>query len=192
MGAIYISKEKLEKLYSQGLSFKNIAIEFGVTSATICNYFKKYGIKARPAGFQEIPHFGKLLCHGCRSWRRTDHFEKYKTKNGIKLRRKICKYCRNLSRKNLPKRKKYYLIDKIGRQNFKEEIIQKYNSKCSVCEKELPSCVFEFHHLNPSEKEYNVSTLIQYYKNKERAYNEIKKCIMVCANCHKIIHNGGG
>jgi hypothetical protein len=46
----------------------------------------------------------------------------------------------------------------------------------------------DFHHVDPSTKEDNVWRLIsngQYAK----AYEEIKKCVVLCANCHRIHHH---
>ena len=45
----------------------------------------------------------------------------------------------------------------------------------------------DFHHEDPSEKEHNVNRLVsngQFTK----AYKEIEKCIVLCANCHRIHH----
>jgi len=46
----------------------------------------------------------------------------------------------------------------------------------------------EFHHLNPEEKEINFgsNTNLGWGAVKE----ELKKCILVCANCHREIHYG--
>jgi hypothetical protein len=45
----------------------------------------------------------------------------------------------------------------------------------------------DFHHINPEDKEYSVSKLIS-SKMFTKAYKEIKKCIVLCANCHRIHH----
>ena len=45
----------------------------------------------------------------------------------------------------------------------------------------------DFHHINPEDKEYSVSDLIS-NKMFTKAYKEIKKCIVLCANCHRIHH----
>ena len=45
----------------------------------------------------------------------------------------------------------------------------------------------DFHHIDPEEKEYNVSKLVS-NKMFTKAYKEIKKCIVLCANCHRIHH----
>lgn len=45
----------------------------------------------------------------------------------------------------------------------------------------------DFHHEDPSTKEHNVNRLIS-NKQFTKAYEEIKKCIVLCANCHRIHH----
>jgi predicted nucleic-acid-binding Zn-ribbon protein len=49
------------------------------------------------------------------------------------------------------------------------------------------SAALDFHHENPEEKEYNIHRLLsngQYAK----LHKELKKCIVLCANCHRIHH----
>ena len=45
----------------------------------------------------------------------------------------------------------------------------------------------DFHHEDPSEKEYNIHKLVGNGRF-TKAYEEIKKCIVLCANCHRIHH----
>ena len=60
----------------------------------------------------------------------------------------------------------------------------KVKSGCMACGyKEHPSALV-FHHRNPKEKEFNL-----YSKNKTpEVLEEIKKCIILCANCHRLLH----
>lgn len=44
----------------------------------------------------------------------------------------------------------------------------------------------EFHHLDSSTKESEVSLLIRNGASKERIWDEIQKCQILCANCHRI------
>jgi predicted HNH restriction endonuclease len=46
----------------------------------------------------------------------------------------------------------------------------------------------EFHHLDPSIKE---SKIIGSTASLEKQRAEVKKCILVCANCHREIHHSG-
>ena len=58
--------------------------------------------------------------------------------------------------------------------------------KCTKCGFDHPAAL-DFHHEDPTEKEHNVNRLISDGRFK-KAYEEIKKCIVLCANCHRIHH----
>lgn len=64
--------------------------------------------------------------------------------------------------------------------------LYKGSLKCARCDEDHIACM-DFHHIDPTEKEYGVSTLV---KNRmyTKAYKEIKKCIVLCANCHRKEH----
>jgi predicted HNH restriction endonuclease len=47
--------------------------------------------------------------------------------------------------------------------------------------------VYDFHHIDPSIKEEGIGTLIN--KGWKRLEAELKKCIVLCSNCHRIEHN---
>jgi hypothetical protein len=57
---------------------------------------------------------------------------------------------------------------------------------CARCS-ENHIATLDFHHINPEDKEYAVSNLVS-NKMFTKAYKEIKKCIVLCANCHRIHH----
>ena len=58
--------------------------------------------------------------------------------------------------------------------------------KCTQCGFSHPAAL-DFHHIDPSKKEYNVHRLVA-NKQFKKAHEEIKKCIVLCANCHRIHH----
>lgn len=91
--------------------------------------------------------------------------------------------------------KKYYEANKektlervkiIKAKNKKQWDRYKSTLSCINCGFKHPA-VIDFHHVNPEEKEYAVNDLVS---NKQwvKVYEEIKKCIALCANCHRIHH----
>lgn len=75
------------------------------------------------------------------------------------------------------------------RKRVKEALVQGFGNKCLICEKEYPNYIYEFHHIDPSTKKYNLSHPTTRAKS---AYpEEAKKCCMVCANCHREIEHSG-
>jgi hypothetical protein len=62
----------------------------------------------------------------------------------------------------------------------------KKDLKCTKCSFSHPAAL-DFHHENPDEKEDSISNLIS-NKRFAKAYEEVKKCIVLCANCHRVHH----
>lgn len=72
------------------------------------------------------------------------------------------------------------------RKRIKIALVEAFGNKCQVCDKSYPQSVYDFHHLNPAEKKFGIGGQ---NSTRSRADNaaEAKKCIMVCANCHRLI-----
>lgn len=62
--------------------------------------------------------------------------------------------------------------------------------KCCVCEYSKCNRALALHHLNPSEKEFSISDCTTKPKSWSKIVSELKKCILVCHNCHSEIHAG--
>ena len=75
------------------------------------------------------------------------------------------------------------------RRKLKEMSVEYKGGKCIICGYNKCIEALEFHHLDPSEKDFGISS-----KGLTRSWDKIKieldKCICVCANCHREIHNG--
>ena len=58
---------------------------------------------------------------------------------------------------------------------------------CVQCGQNHPA-TFDFHHVDSSTKEASINKLI---KNRafKRAMEEVQKCVVLCANCHRIHHH---
>lgn len=76
------------------------------------------------------------------------------------------------------------------RRNIKKEFwIKKFGNKCNDCQQTFSSCVYDFHHLDPTVKEFDPGRVL--YSNKPLADIELEKCILLCANCHRLRHQSG-
>lgn len=62
----------------------------------------------------------------------------------------------------------------------------KQEKACEKCGEKHPACL-QFHHRVPAEKKNEVSAMMTSYIW-ERVLEEIKKCMLICANCHAKIH----
>ena len=75
------------------------------------------------------------------------------------------------------------------RRRRKENLIKVCGQKCNICGYAEFNSALEFHHINAEEKQYGVAASGNCH-NLEKDLNEVKKCILVCANCHRAIHAG--
>ena len=85
--------------------------------------------------------------------------------------------------------RKEYLIKAVckRRKELRLKAIAYKGGRCQICGYDRCIEALEFHHLNGSKKEFGIS-----YKGITRSWekikNELDKCILVCANCHREIH----
>lgn len=102
--------------------------------------------------------------------------------------RRQCRICRCIYKKNeYNTKKKQYLSYAINRQNRMENWINSLKTPCVFCGESDPICI-DWHHINPQEKSFAVSFIKG--KAKEKTIAEMKKCVCICANCHRKLHAG--
>lgn len=70
---------------------------------------------------------------------------------------------------------------------YRQILLKKFGDFCPHCFETYPFRVYHFHHLDPTQKEIEISKLLR-CKNKERFLKEVAKCVMLCANCHLWLH----
>lgn len=76
------------------------------------------------------------------------------------------------------------------KKDLKKKSIDLFGGKCCICGYNKNYAALDFHHLNPDEKDPNMKNLFSF--SWEKIIKELKKCILVCANCHREIHNPQG
>ena len=74
------------------------------------------------------------------------------------------------------------------RQKRKRDLISLYGGKCSLCGYNKSIKALEFHHIKPQDKKYALGTGNCHKLQDD--LTEAKKCLLVCANCHREIHDG--
>lgn len=71
----------------------------------------------------------------------------------------------------------------------KKRLVEIFGGKCQSCGYSSKSIrVFDFHHVDPKTKSFTISNWS--IRNWKKIFNEVQKCVMVCANCHREIHDG--
>lgn len=97
-----------------------------------------------------------------------------------------CKECHN------GYQKAYYKthpqsINKSAQKRKQEriELVRSYKNKpCVDCKKQYPYYVMDFDHLG--NKKFNLSTVSTKAFSKRAIIEELEKCELVCANCHRV------
>lgn len=74
------------------------------------------------------------------------------------------------------------------RRLIKKKAVMHKGNQCYCCKQSFPLTVYDFHHLNPSEKDFSLGDKTSTVKW-DKVEKEIDKCILVCANCHRMIHS---
>lgn len=129
------------------------------------------------------------LCTDCREVLPIGQFSKNnQKKDGLNYR---CKTCQKIYFKQHYQNNKQYYIDKAAEQNQKFlEVIEKtkqgrLKSGCSVCGVYHPA-ILDFHHVDKNKKDFTIAK--SRTKSKEKFLRELDKCIVLCSNCHRILH----
>ena len=119
---------------------------------------------------------GKIYCQKCKQYKSKDNF--YRNPNRPTGYDNICKECR---RKAYTERYR----------KTKEALIKQFGNKCAICKKTFPWYAYDFHH-KEEKKEMKISRYIRHtMKHLETLPDfkeELKKCILVCAICHRKLH----
>lgn len=127
-------------------------------------------------------------CCICKETKSFEDFHKQKSnKDGHKTYCKLCQKGLNKTHYNENKLS-YHSRTKIRRGNnsiWMEEY--KKSLKCELCPESRPGCI-TFHHLDPNEKEMDVSLMSSRGISQKRILKEIEKCKVLCFNCHMNLH----
>jgi hypothetical protein len=125
------------------------------------------------------------ICSKCKQEKPLDQFHKNKKlKDGLSV---WCSDCHKLNKKEHYKNnKEQYSKNVFNNSLWLLEI--KMGLQCEKCGENHPAAL-DFHHLDPNEKELKISSRVTCNsKKKEKILEEIKKCIVLCANCHRKEH----
>lgn len=72
------------------------------------------------------------------------------------------------------------------KQELKIKAVEYKGGKCEKCGYNKSMSALEFHHVDPNIKEKNIARYST--RQWEHVKKELDKCILVCANCHREIH----
>ena len=73
------------------------------------------------------------------------------------------------------------------RLEIKKMAIEYLGGKCEICGYNKCPDAFDFHHKDPSIKEFRIGSFR--IKSWEKIKKELDKCQLLCSNCHRELHN---
>jgi len=86
-----------------------------------------------------------------------------------------------------PKRK-IKVMEKVHNiySNNKKYFVELFGGKCERCGYSKCYAALEFHHKDPEMKEISIARVMK--RKRETALIELKKCELICSNCHREEH----
>ena len=75
------------------------------------------------------------------------------------------------------------------RNRNKARLVSAFGGRCGICGYNRCHQAFEFHHLDPSNKDGSVLMFLN--SSWSSTVKEVRKCVMLCANCHREVHHFG-
>lgn len=75
------------------------------------------------------------------------------------------------------------------RNRTKDRIIQSFGGQCGQCGYNKSRNALDLHHLDPSQKEFGIGRIRANPKSWEKIVSELRKCVLLCANCHREFHD---
>lgn len=135
-----------------------------------------------------------MICSKCKLDKEaTEFFFKDKKKNTRRSQCKLCekerrtktwkahylKYKDDYLRRSREGKKKY-----VQGKWYKLLILDRKKDGCIICGEKHPACL-DFHHIDPNTKKFDIGSGLRSNKPKQLIEEEIKKCILICSNCHR-------
>ena len=75
------------------------------------------------------------------------------------------------------------------RKKIRDMAVARKGGKCQCCGYDRCPGALEFHHPDPTNKDFGIS-MDGMTRSWNRVRKEIEKCVLICANCHREIHAG--
>lgn len=174
-------KEKILSLRKEGKSYREIEKQLKCSKAVISYHSRKNGLitKLKNLDLDTII----LIQEYYKTHTKLDTAKKY----GIS--ESTVTYHVNKKRvilTNLERKKNNYLSLKHQRDKSKVKAVEYKGGCCVNCGYKKSIWALEFHHIDKSKKDFSIGRFG--YLAWDKIKCEIEKCILVCSNCHREIH----
>jgi len=79
-------------------------------------------------------------------------------------------------------------VDK-RRKMIRKMAIEYKGGRCAICGYNKSINALEFHHFDSGKKDFGISAK-GYTRSWEQVKRELGKCVLLCSNCHREVHDG--
>jgi transposase len=161
---------QLERLAAEGVTLAEIAAALDRSTATVRYWLERWAIERTDRRHKQLPHDAprdvEMPCprHGV---------TRFRLDNRRSYRCLLCRQERVAERRRAVKR---ILVADAG-------------GRCARCGYDRCIAALQFHHMDPSTKAFTISSN-GVTRSLERAREEARKCILLCANCHAELEAG--
>lgn len=165
-----LQRETLEALVDRKLTLEEMARELDRSVSTIRHWLRKFSLQPTRGGRRRKTTIGpKLAVFECRRHGRTEF-----VLEGSGYYR--CKRCRG---------------DAVARRRrvIKQTLVEEAGGACVVCGYSRWLGALQFHHVDPGSKEFHLAQR-GHSRSISRSRAEIRKCVLLCANCHAEVEGG--
>jgi len=183
-------KAKARSLRKKGMPYKKIASSLGVSPGSVHLWCKDISLTQDQREKNKERKYELLrkpkTCSNC-----GEKFHQTVVVEGVRRslsNREECLRCRPMAL--LSGEEKLTSSQRVSRsrRKRKKDAVAYMGGACRICGYDACIGVLHFHHVDPQEKDFNISR--KNYQGWKKTREELKKCILVCANCHGEIHAG--
>ena len=135
-----------------------------------CSPFGEHNTKALDKK-PKIPKTHKL-CNRCKTIKELSEF--YKRRND----KEPSAYCKSCTHNQTIERQR----------KLKQQAIDYKGGKCILCGYAKYNGSLDFHHIDPSKKEFGLGNA--HLTSFDKVKSELDKCVLLCRNCHAEVHGG--
>lgn len=168
-----MNRQLLIHYVDKGLSTYQIADQLSVSQTKVRYWLSKYNLKTSKKKKSDFDKDGLRQCDSCNQLLPLDNYYR-RTKGDY---HNVCKSCFNKSTVERQRRLKKQAVDYKG-------------GRCESCGYDKCIAALEFHHVDPTQKDFTISRHKNKSLNQEMKF-ELDKCILLCANCHAEEHYKG-
>jgi hypothetical protein len=169
-------KNQILALRQAGKKYDEIGSELNCSKGLVSYYCKSAGIgNMNPISDQERLDYQDLYDLGMSIKGIAEKFNR--------TRKSVSLYIDKSSKVKVIKDAAYF---RDRRRKLKKMLVEHKGGCCSQCGYNKSMAALDFHHLDPNEKEFSIGRA--YTKTLDSTLKELDKCIILCSNCHRELH----